>query len=77
MRDLLERAANDRPPEPEPELERTSRSSAFSGGGYTLGSDEVESTYVPDPNGPADPGSSSPSPLSFMRSLIACLNLNS
>ena len=24
--------------------------SLFSGGGYTLGSDDVESTYVPDPN---------------------------
>ena len=28
----------------------TPRSTAFSGGGHTLGSDEVESTYVPDPN---------------------------
>jgi len=53
MRDLLEHAANDGPLEPEPEI--TSRSAAFSGGGYTLGSDEVESTYVPDPNGPPDP----------------------
>ncbi|KAH9952584.1 hypothetical protein BC827DRAFT_1372186 [Russula dissimulans] len=53
MRDLLARAVNDRPLEPEPE--RTSSSAAFSGGGYTLGSDEIDSTYVPDPNGPPDP----------------------
>ncbi|KAI9432401.1 SEP-domain-containing protein, partial [Lactarius indigo] len=53
MRDLLARALNDRPPEPEPE--GTQRSSAFSGSGYTLGSDEVESTFVPDPNGPPSP----------------------
>jgi UBX domain-containing protein 1 len=26
--------------------------SAFSGGGHTLGSDEVDSTYIPDPNAP-------------------------
>ncbi|KAH9054704.1 hypothetical protein EDB87DRAFT_1645918 [Lactarius vividus] len=53
MRDLLARALNDRPLEPEPE--GTQRSSAFSGSGYTLGSDEVESTFVPDPNGPPSP----------------------
>ena len=56
MRDLLARALNDRPLEPE--LEGTQRSSAFSGSGYTLGSDEVDSTYVPDPNGPPNPSSS-------------------
>jgi len=60
MRDLLARALNDRPSEPEPERGSGQRSSAFSGGGYTLGSDEVESTYVPDPNGPANPGESLP-----------------
>ena len=27
-------------------------SSVFAGGGHRLGSDEVESTYVPDPNAP-------------------------
>jgi UBX domain-containing protein 1 len=59
MRDLLARALNDRPAEPEPE--RTGeRGSAFSGAGYTLGSDEVESTYIPDPNGPSNPGKASP-----------------
>jgi UBX domain-containing protein 1 len=54
MRDLLARALNDR--SLEPELEGAQRSSAFSGAGYTLGSDEIESTFVPDPNGPPDPG---------------------
>jgi hypothetical protein len=58
MRDLLARAQNDRSLEPEPE--GIQRSSAFSGGGYTLGSDEVGSTYIPDPNGPPNPGSSRP-----------------
>ncbi len=56
MRDLLARALNDRPLEPEPE--GAQRGSAFSGSGYTLGSDEVESTLVPDPNGPQNPGRS-------------------
>ena len=58
MRDLLARALNDRPLEPEPE--GALRSSAFQGGGYTLGSDEVESTFVPDPNGAPNPGRSCP-----------------
>ncbi|KAN0137584.1 hypothetical protein V8E53_004635 [Lactarius tabidus] len=53
MRDLLTRALNDRSVEPEPE--EVQRSNVFSGGGYTLGSDEVESTYVPDPSRPANP----------------------
>ncbi|KZT30153.1 SEP-domain-containing protein [Neolentinus lepideus HHB14362 ss-1] len=30
-----------------------SRPSHFTGGGHTLGSDEVESTYIPDPDAPA------------------------
>jgi UBX domain-containing protein 1 len=55
MRDLLARAAHDRP-EPEPDSTGTHRSSAFSGGGYTLGSDELESTYIPDPSAPRNPG---------------------
>jgi hypothetical protein len=59
MRDLLARALNERPTEPEPE--RTGqRSSAFSGSGYTLGSDDVESTFVPDPSGPSNPGETLP-----------------
>ena len=60
MRDLLARALNDRPLEPEPEGRGAHGSSAFSGAGYTLGSDEVESTYIPDPNGPPNPGKASP-----------------
>ncbi|CUA67318.1 UBX domain-containing protein 1 [Aspergillus nidulans FGSC A4] [Rhizoctonia solani] len=28
------------------------RSSTFSGGGHTLGSEDIESTYIPDPNAP-------------------------
>jgi hypothetical protein len=45
MRNLLARALGDGTVEPEPE--GSPRSNVFSGGGYTLGSDEVESTYVP------------------------------
>ncbi|TFK51290.1 SEP-domain-containing protein [Heliocybe sulcata] len=30
-----------------------SQPTIFTGGGHTLGSDEVESTYIPDPNAPA------------------------
>ena len=54
MRDLLARALNDR--SLEPESDAAQRGSAFSGGGYTLGSDEIGSTFIPDPNGPASPG---------------------
>ncbi|EIN04200.1 SEP-domain-containing protein [Punctularia strigosozonata HHB-11173 SS5] len=52
VRDLLRRAAEAGPP---PDLEPRSGSgrSAFFGGGHTLGSDEVDSTYVPDPDAPA------------------------
>ncbi|KAG8697581.1 hypothetical protein FRC09_007771, partial [Ceratobasidium sp. 395] len=32
---------------------REPSSNVFSGGGHTLGSDEVESTYIPDPNAPS------------------------
>ena len=56
MRDLLARALNAGPAEPELERPGGQRSSAFSGAGYTLGSDEMESTYVPDPNEPPNPG---------------------
>ncbi len=34
----------------------SSRSTAFVGGGHRLGSDEVESTYVPDPSLPSVAG---------------------
>ena len=56
MRDLLARALNAGPAEPELEGPGGQRASAFSGAGYTLGSDEVESTYIPDPNEPPNPG---------------------
>ncbi|KAF5367303.1 hypothetical protein D9757_010083 [Collybiopsis confluens] len=47
VRDLLRRAAEAGPP---PVAESGSR--FFTGGGHKLGSDEVESAYVPDPNAP-------------------------
>ncbi|KAJ6629896.1 hypothetical protein B0H10DRAFT_1985755 [Mycena sp. CBHHK59/15] len=47
VRDLLRRAAEtSRAPAPLV----PARGSAFFGGGHTLGSDEVESAYIPDPN---------------------------
>ena len=45
MRNLLARALGDGTVEPEPE--GSQRSNVFSGSGYTLGSDEIESTFVP------------------------------
>ncbi|GBE88893.1 UBX domain-containing protein [Sparassis crispa] len=51
VRDLLRRAAEAGPP-PEVESGPHVHSSVFTGGGHTLGSDEVESVYVPDPNAP-------------------------
>jgi UBX domain-containing protein 1 len=68
MRDLLARALNDHPVEPESEGTGSQRSTAFSGAGHTLGSDEVESTYVPDPNSPPNPGR----PSRFLIALPAC-----
>jgi len=52
VRDLLRRAAEAGPP---PEVSGPSRSSAFRGGGHTLGSDEVDSQYIPDPTAVAEP----------------------
>jgi UBX domain-containing protein 1 len=70
MRDLLARALNERPSETEPERAGGQSTSAFSGAGYTLGSDEVESTYVPDPNGPSNPGETPPNfKLALLRAL--------
>jgi len=70
MRDLLARALHDRPVEPEPDRTGAHGSSAFSGGGYTLGSDELESTYIPDPSVPRNPGKNA-SPLgSYFFSLL-------
>ncbi|THV02582.1 SEP-domain-containing protein [Dendrothele bispora CBS 962.96] len=45
--DLLRRAARAGPP---PTRQQQSGPRMFMGGGHTLGSDEVESTYIPDPN---------------------------
>ncbi|KAI0919984.1 hypothetical protein AcV5_001914 [Taiwanofungus camphoratus] len=53
VRDLLRRAAEAGPPPGSPS--GPTRSLAFSGGGHTLGSDEVDSAYVPDPSVPAEP----------------------
>ncbi|KAF8063475.1 hypothetical protein FPV67DRAFT_246408 [Lyophyllum atratum] len=44
VRDLLRRAAEAGPPPV------ATTSSIFSGGGHTLGAEDVESTYIPDPN---------------------------
>ncbi|KAF9265051.1 SEP-domain-containing protein [Marasmius fiardii PR-910] len=45
VRDLLRRAAERGPPP-----EQRPRNTVFSGGGHTLGSDDVESSFVPDPD---------------------------
>ncbi|KAI0052836.1 SEP-domain-containing protein [Auriscalpium vulgare] len=47
VRDLLRRAAEAGPP-PQDE----GGQGVFSGGGYTLGSDDIESSFIPDPNAP-------------------------
>jgi len=47
VRDLLRRAAEAGPPQ---EDASSSRAAVFTGGGHTLGSDEVDSTFIPDPN---------------------------
>jgi len=65
VRDLLRRAAEAGPPS-------SSQSSGprpgfFSGGGHTLGSDEVESTFIPDPNAP--PPNSEPENTTAIRHL--------
>ncbi|TFY72063.1 hypothetical protein EVG20_g941 [Dentipellis fragilis] len=51
VRDLLRRAQMAGPP-PGAEEHTSSGSSFFSGSGHTLGSDEVESTFIPDPTAP-------------------------
>jgi len=52
VRDLLRRAAEAGPPPGALPSGPGSRPAFFSGGGHTLGSDEVESTYIPDPTAP-------------------------
>ncbi|KAF9022813.1 SEP-domain-containing protein [Hymenopellis radicata] len=53
VRDLLRRAAEAGPALPP--ASGSSGSGAFAGGGHTLGSDDIESSYIPDPNAPEDP----------------------
>ncbi|KAF8905414.1 hypothetical protein CPB85DRAFT_1315495 [Mucidula mucida] len=53
VRDLLRRAAEAGPALPP--ATGSSRAGAFAGGGHTLGSDDIESSYIPDPNAPEDP----------------------
>jgi len=50
VRDILRRAAQAGPPPADSSVTST----AFRGGGHTLGSDEVESTYIPDPDAEDD-----------------------
>jgi len=50
VRDLLRRAAAAGPPRGVPGSSR--QPGVFSGGGHTLGSDDVESSFIPDPNAP-------------------------
>ncbi|KAI1788231.1 hypothetical protein LXA43DRAFT_1026165 [Ganoderma leucocontextum] len=50
VRDLLRRAAEAGPPVAPPGAAPLPQRRNFFGGGHTLGSDEVESTYVPDPD---------------------------
>ncbi|KII90362.1 hypothetical protein PLICRDRAFT_52103 [Plicaturopsis crispa FD-325 SS-3] len=53
VRDLLRRAAEAGPPPGSAAAAAgSSRGSAFSGGGHTLGSDDVDSTFIPDPEAP-------------------------
>ena len=54
------------PPEPAGGAPGARRPGFFSGGGHTLGSDEVESTFIPDPTAPAEGSSESPSLLYFL-----------
>ena len=60
------------PPEPAGGAPGARRPGFFSGGGHTLGSDEVESTFIPDPTAPAE-GSSESLSLPFF-SHLECLS---
>ncbi|KAH9946739.1 SEP-domain-containing protein [Amylocystis lapponica] len=53
VRDLLRRAAEAGPPPGA--ANGPARSSAFIGGGHTLGGEDIDSIYVPDPNAPEEP----------------------
>jgi hypothetical protein len=45
-----------RPPSDAEEPSTSTGFSVFSGGGHTLGSDDVPSTYIADPNAPVEEG---------------------
>ncbi|KAF5347729.1 hypothetical protein D9756_010227 [Leucocoprinus leucothites] len=53
VRELLRRAAEGGGAAPQ-EPQSSGGFRVFSGGGHTLGSDEVDSSYIPDPNAPAE-----------------------
>ncbi|KAF8674578.1 SEP protein [Rhizoctonia solani] len=50
VRDIFKKAAEGSSSNAAAAPSEEPRSSIFSGGGHTLGSDEIESTYIPDPN---------------------------
>ncbi|EGN97269.1 hypothetical protein SERLA73DRAFT_183932 [Serpula lacrymans var. lacrymans S7.3] len=51
VRDIIRRATEaSQQQQQQQHQEGAARSSAFTGGGHTLGSDEVESSYIPDPD---------------------------
>ncbi|CAE6508094.1 unnamed protein product [Rhizoctonia solani] len=52
VRDIFKKAAEGSSANPPAPANDEPRSSVFAGGGHTLGSDETESTYIPDPNAP-------------------------
>ncbi|CAE6464107.1 unnamed protein product [Rhizoctonia solani] len=52
VRDIFKKAAEGSSAHAAAAADDQPRSTLFSGGGHTLGSDEVESTYIPDPNAP-------------------------
>ncbi|KAF9236773.1 hypothetical protein BU15DRAFT_88983 [Melanogaster broomeanus] len=54
VQDILKRAAETSAARTSQETAPQATSSAFRGGGHTLGSDDVESNFVPDPNAPQD-----------------------
>jgi UBX domain-containing protein 1 len=54
VQDILKRAAETSAARGSQEDAPQATSSAFRGGGHTLGSDEVDSSFVPDPSAPQD-----------------------
>ncbi|KAL4071922.1 ubiquitin-related domain-containing protein [Scleroderma citrinum] len=54
VQDILRRAAETSTTRPSQPSSGREPSSTFRGGGHTLGSDEVESAYIPDPDAPEE-----------------------